>query len=121
MCESDDHYCLWAYLNSSFAWLYRELTVRKNLGGGMLKAKATDMKALPINLGFDFGTDARAVYEALKLREPLPVSDEVYTDEHLLIDDMVADYPEFSDQQEEIRQCLIERVGFRHRRACPRR
>ena len=92
MWESDDHYCLWAYLNSSFVWLYRELTGRKNLGGGMLKAEATDMKALPINFGFDYGTDARAVFEALKFREPLPVSEEVYTNEHLLIDDMVADY-----------------------------
>ena len=115
--ETGQHYCLWAYLNSSFVWLFRELTGRKNLGGGMLKAEATDMKSLPINFDFDFANDARKVFEALKHREPLPVDEEVYTSEHLLIDDMVADYLEFSDQQEEIRQCLIERVNFRHRRA----
>ena len=115
--ETGQHYCLWAYLNSSFVWLFRELTGRKNLGGGMLKAEATDMKSLPINFDFDFANDARKVFEALKHREPLPVDEEVYTSEHLLIDDMVADYLEFSGQQEEIRQCLIERVNFRHRRA----
>ena len=74
------------------------------------------MKALPVNFGFDFATDARAVFEALKHRKPLPVDEEVYTKEHLLIDDVMANYLEFSDQPEEIRKCLIERVRFRHRR-----
>ena len=115
--ETGQHYCLWAYLNSSFVWLFRELTGRKNLGGGMLKAEATDMKTLPIDFDFDFANDAKQVFDAIKYREPLPVVEEVYTNEHLLIDDMVADYLEFSDQQEEIRQCLIERVSFRHTRA----
>ena len=67
--ESDTHYCLWAYLNSSFVWLFREITGRKNLGGGMLKAEASDMKLLPIALDFDFAAEARQVMESLKERQ----------------------------------------------------
>ena len=50
--ESDLHYGLWAFLNSSLAWLFREVTGRRNLGGGMLKAEATDMKMLPVGFRF---------------------------------------------------------------------
>ena len=44
---SSTHYCLWLYLNSSLVWLFREIAGRKNLGGGLLKAEATDMAGLP--------------------------------------------------------------------------
>ena len=64
--KSDTHYCLWLYLNSSFVWLFREITGRKNLGGGLLKAEATDMKMLPISFNFDFSQDARKILQTLK-------------------------------------------------------
>ena len=115
--ESETHYSLWAYLNSSFAWLFREITGRKNLGGGLLKAEATDMKTLPINFDFDFAEDAKGVFQIIKDREPKPVSEEVYTDEHLLIDDMVANHFGFLDRQEDIRQALIEQVSLRMSRS----
>ena len=115
--NSDMHYCLWVYLNSSFVWLFREITGRKNLGGGLLKAEATDMKMLPIDFNFDFEREAKQVFEMLKDREPLPVSKEIYTDEHLLIDDIVADYFGFQDRLEDIRNALIEQVNFRLSRA----
>ena len=117
--NSDMHYCLWIYLNSSFVWLFREITGRKNLGGGLLKAEATDMKMLPIGFKFDFAHEAKQVFEMLKDREPMPVSEEIYTDEHLFIDDMVASYFGFQDRLEEIRNTLIEQVNFRHSRAKP--
>ena len=115
--NSEMHYCLWIYLNSSFVWLFREITGRKNLGGGLLKAEATDMKILPINFNFDFAHDAKQVFESLKNREPMSVSKEIYTDEHLFIDDMVADYFGFQDKLEDIRNTLIEQVNFRLSRA----
>ena len=115
--NSDIHYCLWVYLNSSFVWLFREITGRKNLGGGLLKAEATDMKMLPIDFNFDFAHEARQVFEIIKGREPMPVSKEIYTDEHLLIDDIVADYFGFQDRLEDIRNTLIEQVNFRLSRA----
>ena len=115
--NSEMHYCLWVYLNSSFVWLFREITGRKNLGGGLLKAEATDMKMLPIDFNFDFTREAKQVFEMLKNREPLPVSKEIYTDEHLLIDDLVAGYFGFQDRLENIRNTLIEQVNFRLSRA----
>ena len=115
--NSDMHYCLWIYLNSSFVWLFREITGRKNLGGGLLKAEATDMKTLPINFNFDFAHEAKQVFDSLKNREPLPVAKEIDTDEHVLIDDIVADYFGFQDRLEDIRNTLIEQVNFRLSRA----
>ena len=115
--NSDRHYCLWGYLNSSFVWLFREITGRKNLGGGLLKAEATDMKMLPIDFNFDFGQEAKQVFAKLKDREPLPVAKEINTDEHLFIDDMVADYFGFQDRLEDIRNTLVEQINFRLTRA----
>ena len=115
--NSDMHYCLWVYLNSSFVWLFREITGRKNLGGGLLKAEATDMKMLPVDFNFDFAADAKTVFANLKNREPVPVSKEIYTEEHLLIDDLVAAYFGFQGKVEDIRSALIEQVNFRLTRA----
>ena len=117
--ESKMHYCLWAYMNSSFVWLFREITGRKNLGGGMLKAEATDMKTLPVNFRFDFAEDAKEVFESIKNREPMSVAEEIYTDEHLLIDDMVADSLGFKDMLEDIRETLVRQVDFRLSKAQP--
>ena len=114
---SEMHYCLWAYLNSSFVWLFREITGRKNLGGGLLKAEATDMKALPVDFRFDFADDAKEVFDSIKSREPMPVSEEIYTKKHLLIDDMVADYFDLPDMQENIRNTLVDQINFRLTRA----
>ena len=115
--HSDYHYGLWAYLNSSFAWLYREITGRKNLGGGMLKAEATDLSQLPMNIEFGRMDDVRDVFSRIRSREPLPVREEVYTDEHLLIDDVVATELGFASSQGRIRQVLVEQVDFRLQRS----
>ena len=115
--ESDLHYCLWAYMNSSLVWLYREVTGRKNLGGGLLKAEATDMKTLPLDCRFDFSDEARTVFDVLRKREPLPADQEVYTDEHLAIDEMVSKFFGLEDRQESLRRDLVRQVGFRTARA----
>ena len=119
--NSDVHYCLWLYLNSSFVWLFREITGRKNLGGGMLKAEATDLKMLPIAFDFDFSADARKIFHTLKDREPLPVVEEVVTEEHLLIDEIIADYFGFRKSEEQIRTALRDQVHFRVTRAKARK
>ena len=71
------------------------------------------MKALPIDFQFDFADDAKETLDILKNREPLPVWEELYTKEHLLIDDMVASHLGFADRQDTIRQSLLEQVNFR--------
>ena len=115
--NSDAHYCLWLYLNSSFVWLFREITGRKNLGGGLLKAEATDMKMLPITFNFDFSADAKRIFRALKNRAPLPVTEEIGTKEHLLIDEIIADHCGFRGMEERIKNALLEQVSFRISRA----
>lgn len=115
--ESNLHYCLWAYMNSSFVWLYREITGRKNLGGGMLKAEATDMKGLPIAFKFDFGDSAKEIFHVIKEREPLPLFQEVFTDEHEYIDNIVGRFFGFTDSLEKIRNDLLEQVHLRISRA----
>ena len=111
--ETDTHYCMWAFMNSSFVWLFREITGRKNLGGGMLKAEATDMKVLPTWFDYDFGSDARKAFDSIKNRNPLPVPEEIYTKDHILIDDLVAEYFDFNGEQDRIREHLIQQVNFR--------
>ena len=114
---SDVHYCLWAYMNSSLVWLFREVTGRRNLGGGMLKSEASDMKSLPVTYDFDFGSHARGVLDVLKDREPRPVSEELWSREHLLLDEIVAEFFGIGDAMESIREALMERVEFRRKRA----
>ena len=111
--DTDIHYCLWAYLNSSFVWLFREITGRKNLGGGLLKAEAAEMKTLPINFDFDFAAQARQVLNDIQHRQPLPVQEEIYTKEHLFIDELVTGYLGFADKQEAIRKTLVDQTSFR--------
>ena len=111
--ESDRHYCLWVYLNSSFVWLFREITGRKNLGGGMLKAEATDMKDLPFRFNFDFGREARELFNSLRQREPLPVAKELFTEEHLHIDNLIANHLGFTEWLDPIRETLLAQVKAR--------
>ena len=114
--ESDGHYALWAFLNSSAVWLFREITGRTNLGGGLLKAEATDLKTLPLSRAFGFAEEARAVCRELSEREPLPVSKEVGTGEHARIDAMVEARFGIAEHGDAIREALVERVAARHRR-----
>ena len=116
MLLSSLHYWLWVYLNSSFVWLFREITGRKNLGGGLLKAEATDMKLLPVRFDFDFANEAKQVLERIRHRKPRSVFEEIYSDEHLFIDEVISEYFGFTDVQENIRKTLVEQVNFRQAR-----
>ena len=117
MWETDLHYCLWLYLNSSFAWLFREITGRTNLGGGMLKAEATDMKRFPSRFDFDFGDEAREVFADTSNEPPLAVDDELRTSHHRRIDEVIGKYFGINNRLDDIRGLLIERVEFRGTRA----
>lgn len=84
----------------------------------MLKAEATDMKALPIAFDFDFGNEAREIFDSLGGRCPLPISREVNEEDHLSIDKIVArffGYPDYT--MERIRHVLSEQVEMRVSRA----
>lgn len=109
---------LWLALNSSVAWLWREISGRKNLGGGMLKAEATDLKALPIYMDFNSSKDVQAIFRSLKIREASETLSELYTREHRVIDEMVAGFLGFSaEEMNHIVKMLAETINSRSAKA----
>ena len=46
--KQEDILKVWIFCNSSAFWLIREIAGRTNLGGGMLKAEAVDIRNIPI-------------------------------------------------------------------------
>jgi adenine-specific DNA-methyltransferase len=90
--EYYEHYrkYIWIFLNSSIGWLIREISGRKNLGGGMLKAEAIDLKNYP--LLFNFHNDLKAInkiYKKMSEREAENSLIEINTAEHKEIDSIV--------------------------------
>ncbi|GAB5492424.1 MAG: hypothetical protein Phog2KO_26390 [Phototrophicaceae bacterium] len=83
---------LWLFLNSSVAWLIREISGRKNLGGGMLKAEAVDLKSFPIYMDFNRLSDIQSIRNQISTREALDTMAEIETNEHKNIDTIVFDY-----------------------------
>jgi len=93
---------LWLFLNSSIAWLMREITGRKSLGGGLLKAEATDLRDKPIYFDFQRVSDIRKIYEKLRKREAFTTINEIETQEHIKIDEIVFDHLEVPQKQRKI-------------------
>jgi len=83
---------LWLFLNSSVLWLLREISGRKNLGGGMLKAEATDLKSFPLYMQFKKQNEIFKIYEALSKRQAEDTVEELFSEEHKQIDKLVFDY-----------------------------
>ena len=115
--DTDRHYALWAFLNSSVVWLCREITGRTNLGGGLLKAEAMDLKAVALGQALDFGREAKEILDRLEGRPPLPVAEEARTEEHLALDELVENHFGIGEFGDEIRGALVERVERRAGRA----
>lgn len=91
---------LWIFLNSSLSWLLRELSGRKNLGGGMLKAEAIDMKTFPIYLTLET-SQCDSMYASLECLEAITSLDEIRTIHHKNIDKLVFDVIGLSLQERE--------------------
>jgi hypothetical protein len=88
-CDENTLYNLWAILNSSVAWLLREATGRKNLGGGMLKAEAVDLKSLPLYIDLDATSEIKSLVKDLSARQAHDTILELDSNEHKRIDDLV--------------------------------
>lgn len=83
---------LWVSLNSSVCWLWREISGRKNLGGGMLKAEAIDLNPLQIYMDFNNYDFVKSIFDKLSSRQALDIITEIDSPEHQMIDDLVASY-----------------------------
>ena len=83
---------IWLFLNSSVAWIIRELSGRKNLGGGMLKAEATDLKSFPIYFDFRKPVEIQQISDSLLKREAQQPLSEINSAEHIAVDNIVFDF-----------------------------
>ena len=84
---------IWAYCNSSLFWLIRELTGRTNMGGGMLKSEATDLSRfyIPFKKLNIYYNEIQEIFIKCKNRKPYKSIEEIDTDEHKLIDEIMAE------------------------------
>jgi hypothetical protein len=109
---------LWVFLNSSVAWLLREISGRKNLGGGLLKAEAADLNQFPIYFEFDALSEIADIYSRLRHREALETMEEIDTPEHTRIDSIVFDYLEIPSKfRMEIIETLKNKILERYRKS----
>lgn len=113
--DSDDVFRVWLFCNSSFVCLLRESSGRTNLGGGMLKAEATDMKFFPLLCRFSNMKEIKEIYEQAKSYEvPGNIENSVTDEIHKKIDAIVYEYLEFTqEEQTYIKNQLIETVKKR--------
>ena len=81
---------IWLFCNSSLFWLLREITGRTNLGGGMLKAEATDLKSIPICYNFNKPSEIFALYMTVKDKViDTSISATLNDNQHKMIDAIV--------------------------------
>ena len=81
---------IWLFCNSSLFFLYRELSGRKNLGGGLLKSEAADIKQFP--LYFPIADKETILSITREMGEPISVSDRLETTVQKNIDELVFSY-----------------------------
>ena len=113
--KSEDVLRMWIYTNSSLFWLIREIAGRKNLGGGMLKAEAVDIKPFAILFDFPDIEQIRKLAEQAKTTDVLSVQEEVNRSFHKNIDSIVFDYIGFSkDEREYVVNSLVKLVDGRY-------
>ena len=109
---------IWLFCNSSLLWLLREVTGRTNLGGGMLKAEATDLRSIPICYDFKEIDKIANLFHQLTnypIRTNLiETLDDPY---HKAIDDIVLSALELKDEKDYINQQLIKMVCNRMKKS----
>lgn len=109
---------IWLFLNSSLFWLLREISGRKNLGGGMLKSEAVDLKTMPVFMDFQSSEKIKKVLEKLSNRNALNTVDEIDTNEHKQIDKMVFDYLNFKEsERNNVTSILKQKITDREKKA----
>lgn len=105
---------LWVFLNSSLGWLLREISGRKNLGGGLLKAEAVDLNYFPIYYESLDDSKISRLFGKFIDRTPLPTISEIQSDEHMELDSFVFDSIGIArETQTDIRRLLSKLISAR--------
>ena len=89
---------IWLFCNSSLFFLYRELSGRKNLGGGLLKSEAADIKQFP--LYFPIADKEAILSIASKMEIPVNLPDRLEMFVQKKIDELVFDYFEIKPESQ---------------------
>ncbi len=108
---------LWAFCNSSIFFLLREISGRKNLGGGMLKAEKIDIENINLLYEFDENKVITEIFRELKNFEISSIDELVNEDFHLQLNKIVARFFGFDDKINLINECLVEKVSRRRERS----
>lgn len=91
---------LWIFMNSTLFWLIREMSGRKSLGGGMLKAEAVDLKQFPIYFEFNNVEEIKNLMIETSDIKVLNATEELETAHHKRIDAFVFKELEISHEMQ---------------------
>ena len=107
----------WIFLNSSILSLFRETSGRKSLGGGLLKAEATDLSLL--NLYYDFGNyeKIKKLYYKIAEHEVQNIEITLKNSLYLELDNIVMNYFKIEKYADKIRELLLTKVKLRASKA----
>ena len=112
---TDDIIRLWLYMNTSLFWLIREIVGRTNLGGGMLKAEAVDIKPFAILFPINITEEIKTLFNSAREVVVANAQEEIYTEMHKRIDKIVYDFLELTTEEREyINRLLIEKIDARY-------
>ncbi|MDR2346531.1 MAG: N-6 DNA methylase, partial [Planctomycetaceae bacterium] len=107
---------VWLFCNSSLFFLYREISGRKNLGGGLLKSEAADIKLFPLYFPIAEEKNIRSIIN--KMGTPCNLQDRLQTAIQQQIDHLIFSYFEIPfDLQTKILNELLRLFLFRSNRA----
>lgn len=96
----------------------REYTGRCNLGGGMLKAEATDLKSLPLCFDFGNSSEIKTIYKLAKSQKvPSKIEDAVNSEVHKRIDRIVFDFFCLPSENNFVTDMLIARFNWRNKKS----
>lgn len=112
--SNDEKLMLWTFCNSSLCWILREFTGRCNLGGGMLKAEATDLKRIPLCFKFDNVEEIRSIFSVCRNQKVHTNIDMAVTSPiHKRIDNIVYKYFGLPTDNNFVTDLLLNRVHWR--------
>lgn len=108
---------IWLFCNSSLFWLIRESMGRTNLGGGMLKAEAIDLKNVPIIFDFNKFDEIHKIMDKLNNYIVEDTTIEIEKEYHIAIDTIVFDYFEIDNEiREKLLKELVDKVNSRYKK-----
>ncbi|MBQ5976371.1 MAG: N-6 DNA methylase [Bacteroidales bacterium] len=109
---------IWLFCNSSLLWLLREVTGRSNLGGGMLKAEATDLRSIPICYDFkEIDKIANLFHQLTNYPISTNLVETLDDPYHKAIDEIVLSALDLKDEKDYINQQLIKMVSYRMKKS----